>query len=225
MNINNNFVEPSLDNKEASRYIEQHYKEILNNIAKMGVCLEKQEDLLNDVYVSLVEAEENGEGFDMYKVDKPILVSNFVYGRIKKYSNNPRYRTDLVDYRAKGKNSKSIVVKASNNSMSGTDELDEFQAAYMNATDNCSSLDEIEDKLSIRSKIEFCTEFNHTIGIDVISLFKNINLLDKISVCESMFTMIREAFKLHDEFALAFVEVIEFAKSNTEEFDSIMATV
>lgn len=94
-------VEPD-SNTEASEYISTHYKELLTKIRKMGIKEEKANDLLHDVYISIIEAESDGQAYDMeyaFKNGKEtiMLVEQFVIGRIKLYSKNDKYRTDIVE--------------------------------------------------------------------------------------------------------------------------------
>lgn len=99
-------VEPSI-NHEASNYIMNHYGELIAIIRKQEIKEEKAQDLLHDVYISIVEAEAEGNGFDMEygsrinedgEVEYNIMnVEQFVIGRIKLYAKNTKYRTDIVD--------------------------------------------------------------------------------------------------------------------------------
>ena len=96
-------VEPHI-NREASQYIVENYRNLLGIIRHYDIKEEKAEDLLHDLFISIVDSEDNGEGFDMEycgtdKDDVPQLMSveQFVFGRAKLYSNNVKYRTDIVD--------------------------------------------------------------------------------------------------------------------------------
>lgn len=84
--------------REASNYIINNYTDLINLIKHYGIK-EKSQDLLHDVYVSIVSDEDNGEGFDMcYGNNNSImLVSQFVIGRIKLYSKNLKYKTNCVE--------------------------------------------------------------------------------------------------------------------------------
>ncbi|MBO5389801.1 MAG: hypothetical protein J6A59_17035 [Lachnospiraceae bacterium] len=94
-------------NREASSYIISNYNELISIVRKYDIKDEKAQDLLHDVYISIVDAEDNGEGFDMEfgsrvdtdgNVDFNIMdVGQFVIGRIRLYARNPRYRTDIIE--------------------------------------------------------------------------------------------------------------------------------
>lgn len=94
-------LEPD-SNTEASSYITSNYSDLIKIIRSLGIKDEKAHDLLHDVFISICEAEEDGNGYDIdYGVKNGgtslILVEQFVVGRIKKYANNPKYRTDVME--------------------------------------------------------------------------------------------------------------------------------
>lgn len=99
-------IEPTI-NREASKYIVEHYDEIIKHIKKTDVKDEKAQDLLHDVYISICAAEENGEGFNAeygskigengdYEINI-MDVAQFVHGRVKLYAKNNKYRTDIIE--------------------------------------------------------------------------------------------------------------------------------
>jgi len=89
-------LEPNL-NREASDYIMDNYQSLLMVIRAEGIKDEKAYDLLHDVYLSIYEAEDNGEGFDPNYGDGVMDVSNFVKGRVRRYASNKKYRTDIME--------------------------------------------------------------------------------------------------------------------------------
>lgn len=94
-------VEPD-SNTEASSYITSNYSDLIKIIKSLGIKDEKAHDLLHDVFISICEAEEDGNGYDIDYGAKTggaglILVEQFVVGRIKKYANNTKYRTDVME--------------------------------------------------------------------------------------------------------------------------------
>ena len=88
-------IEPDI-NRDASNYIINNYNGLVKFIRKCDISVDKAADLLHDVYISIVEAEENGNGFDMEfgskldedgNVDYNIMnVEQFVLGRIRLYA-------------------------------------------------------------------------------------------------------------------------------------------
>lgn len=101
-----NIIEPDI-NREASDYLKNNYHELIAIVKKTGVKEEKAQDLVHDVFISLVEAESEGNGFDMEfgsrhgnadSDDVNIMdVAQFVISRIKNYAKNAKYRTDIVE--------------------------------------------------------------------------------------------------------------------------------
>lgn len=96
-------VEPEINN-EASTYIKDHYTELINYIKQLDIKDEKASDLLHDVFVSIVELENDGDGFNMdfgntdEKESLSVMdVAQFVKGRIKLYAKNAKYRTDIIE--------------------------------------------------------------------------------------------------------------------------------
>lgn len=99
-------LEPVI-NREASNYIIGNYRNLIGIIRGCDVKEEKANDLLHDVYISIVDAEENGEGFDMEygsrvnedgEIEANLMsVEQFVIGRIKLYAKNNKYRTDVIE--------------------------------------------------------------------------------------------------------------------------------
>jgi hypothetical protein len=101
-------IEPNI-NREASSYLVNNYRNLIKIVKSVsnGEVKEKAGDLLHDVYMSLVDSEENGEGFNMeygsYINEKGELecrimnVEQFVIGRIKLYSKNVRYHTSVIE--------------------------------------------------------------------------------------------------------------------------------
>lgn len=92
-------------NNEASDYIANHYRYLLLKIKGFGVKDEKAEDLLHDVFISVLDSENNGQGFDMEygtrqlnkKNANLMSVEQFVLGRIKLYAKNDKYKTNVID--------------------------------------------------------------------------------------------------------------------------------
>ena len=62
--IDAKIIEPDV-NREASNYIINNYSNLLGIIRGCEIGWEKANDLIHDVYISIVDAEDNGNGFDM----------------------------------------------------------------------------------------------------------------------------------------------------------------
>jgi hypothetical protein len=87
-------------NRDASEYFEKEYSTILENAkTKYHVKEDKAEDLVQDVYISILESEYHGNGFDCNYGEgrNMMLVEQFVYGRLKKFARNPKYSSDTIE--------------------------------------------------------------------------------------------------------------------------------
>jgi hypothetical protein len=247
-------VEPEI-NREGSNYIISHYNDLLKYIMSASLKEEKASDLLHDVYVSLVSAENEGNGFDMEYGDRLsdsddssiniMDVAQFVYGRIKLYAKNSKYRTDIVesnsgqvyetnvyytpeldkdgqeilDRNGKPKMSKRVERKKSmvpitssaasfNETNDAVDNNDEFQTAFAKASVS-DSTDDIAEYMSLREQIDFCIDICDNYNIQIINLFKNIDLMASMlgdfskrkKTSETVFAKLTEVVNYHDEFA------------------------
>ena len=227
MGIGTMFLEPEV-NREASNYISDNYYEIIANAPKFGVNPDKCEDLVNDVFISIIEAENEGNGFDMGKAREGdiILVSQFVYGRLKGYAKNHKYRTDLVEKRYSADLTKDIDVIASSGSSSDFEAMDSFQKAYAMASTE-GDIDAVIEERSIREEIDYCLGFDSIVELSLMAFFKNIDMLadPESDVHKSLFDKLKDAMKVHDEFSEAFKSVIKYSMQNRESFDEIIASM
>lgn len=117
-------------NSEASDYIMSNYNELIKFIRSNNIKEEKANDLLHDVYISIVDDENNGEAFDMEygtnhdktgKEHRLMEIKQFVHGRIKLYAKNKKYRTDIVE----SGNGYNNVVSKYNDTVLGVDGAEE----------------------------------------------------------------------------------------------------
>lgn len=93
--VNVRLVEPEI-NRTASEYIVKNFDKLTRYVAIGGIG-DKASDLVTDVYIRLVELENEGNGFDIGYFDKPITVAEFVYSRINKYMKASKYRSDVTE--------------------------------------------------------------------------------------------------------------------------------
>lgn len=217
------FIEPVV-NTEASQYIASHLSEIRVSARKMGVDQDKVDDLISDVWLSIHEAELNGNGYDISHSNEGdiITVEEFVFGRIKGYSMNNKYRSDVSERRYSKDSTKCIeVISASSSDASDLDSLDGFQKAFALAS-TYDDIDNVEAELSLRSNIEFCMSFDSEIGFSIINLLKNIEIFNELGFNNSLFDKLKEACEYHDEFGTAFKEVMSVAISSKPVFTAVV---
>lgn len=217
------FVEPIV-NKEASTYIAENLSGIRNQALRMGVAQDKVDDLISDVWVSIAEAENAGNGFDIsHSNDNDIItVEGFVFGRIKGYSLNLKYRSDYSEKKVSKDKSKNVeIISASCADASDLDNLDGFQKAFALAA-TYDDIDNIEAEMSLRSNIEFCMGFDNAVGFNIVNLLKNIDLFETVGFNSSLFDKLKEAITYHDEFGAAFKEVMCVATSSKPVFQAVV---
>lgn len=221
-NLKAAFIEP-VNSREASKFITNNYDEIVLQVRKMGVHPDMVYDIIADVYISINNAEENGEGYDFNYVNEGITVEEFVYGRLKGYSKNAKYRTDVVQTLAGSKENGEGYVYASSNLSDDIDSMDSFQKAYATAG-AYDDLEDIESMIDIREQINYCLEFEGRVGMSVIGLLKNLDKLNSDLVNKSLFDRVKDAVKYHDEFGEALRNIIEFSIKQKSVYDTVIAT-
>lgn len=272
--LSTSIVEPEVNN-EATNYIINNYYDLLKLIKVYDIKEEKAEDLLHDVFISLTESEENGNGFDMEYGSDPdgisqgiMDVSQYVIGRIKKYAINPKYRTDIIEasngYRlvreeyfdteldkdgnvilgkdGKPKQSRHVEIKkepmiifANAASFTGNDntveDSDDFQKAYATAS-VADSTDDITEILSLREQIDYCIDICSLHNVDILNIFKNIDILasmlgdysKKKKSAESVFSRISELIEYHTELGSTLMDIFNYSAKNRAAFDLVIAT-
>lgn len=217
-NMKAKLLEPTV-NREASKYLVDNYDKLLRYAMKLGVSEHKAGDLVNDVYVSLVEAENDGKGYDYRhgQGDDYITVAQFVCGRIKRYSKNIRFRSDIVEGSAKTKsgaadgNTRGTFEVIAASVIDGSDytKLDSFQTAYALAAtyDDTEEIDGYED---IRDLIDYCVAFESEIGLSIKSFLKNISFISMQEINKSLFDGLTSLIKRNPDFKEAFATLTKY---------------
>lgn len=220
-------MEPEI-NHEASEFLVNNYEEMFVQAKKMGITEDKAFDLVHDVYVSLVKGENNGEGYDSSHGGdgSSISVAQFVYGRMKKYAKNAKYRTDIVQKLAGSQKGQaySCDIIASSSLTDDLDAMDSFQKAFAMAG-TYDDLETIEDELSVKELMEYCVGFDSIVGIRMDMLFKNMSILRNPDIDKSFFSKLTDAIQYHNEFGEAFHTVVDFYAKHTDRFEYLAATI
>lgn len=220
------FVEPAFNN-EASKYMAEHLEEIRRQVLRMGVHIDVVDDLISDVWISICEAEQRGEGYNISHANEGdiITVQEFIFGRIRGYKMNARYRNDGTERHISKDKSKCIeIASASCADASDLDNLDGIQKAYAMA----ASYDEIEDidaSISLRSNIEFCIGYNDQIGFNIMNLFKNMDIVAGVEFNTGLFDMLKSTMNRHSDFRDAFKEVMLIAVRHRPIFESVVSAM
>lgn len=224
--------EPKI-NTEASEYIVDNMAAISCQAHKMvGVDPNKVDDLVQDVFKSILESEREGNGFNMNHGDNGSMmtVAEFVYGRLKRYSKNRKYSVggDQCHMTTKHVNGQKIstidvTVQSASSNGENLDDMSGIQKAYANAS-SYDDIDSVDTKLSLRSDIDFCCSFNEVVGFDFMNLFKNINLLTSVKLEDGLFDGLHKAIKVHDELNSALHNVMDAYINNHTVYEEALAS-
>lgn len=202
-------------NKVATEFVEENYDQLVKVAGYMGVDPEKVHDIVHDVYVSLRNSEDNGEGYDETCGNKDgcISVSEFVYGRMKKYAMNKKYKSNSFS---------STEVSASSN---GEDVRDMNAAQVVLSTaqayDPIASLDE---DMSICEEIEALVTFASNTSLNIRFILKNISSLANMDFDVSLLSDLR-AFLKNEEHSELFTSVVTYAGINPVKYRDLVASL
>lgn len=219
-------------NNVASSYIIENLDKLINDVCRMGVTQDKASDLVHDVYISVLNSERDGNGYDAGISDDGgmITVEQFVHGRMKMYSKNSRYHRDISESKGSTKDS-MVVYAASCHDASDSDNVNSFQAALINAKadDNFGIIDDIT---SLKSNIEYCLGFKDSIGFDLMTLLRNDTLFDVDKLRQYKGSLTGKLLNLCgkrgsknrqlSQFGVAFASIISVAESDREYFKSVL---
>lgn len=217
------FIEPEVNN-EASHFLETHMDEVKKQVMKMGVHIDMVTPLIHDVWISLRTDELNGNGYSISHSNEGdvITVEGFVYGRIKGYTRNSKYRVDASEKHHSKDQTKCVeVVSASADDVTDLDKLNSFQRAYAMAASH-DDIEDVDAEISLRSNIEFCMDFDEVAGFSMLKFFKNIDSIASVGFSNSLFDKLKEALNYHDQFGQAFKEAMMVCRSNKSVFDSVV---
>lgn len=200
----------------ASQFVADNYELLVLNASKMGVDPHKCNDIVHDVFMSILKAEENGEGYDMNKgkVSGFITVDQFVFGRLKGYSRNTKYQRD---------NASGEEISASSTS-SDVMELSGAQMAYEMAP-SYDEIESIEIEMSIPEELSYILSFQSQMSMDIRFVLKNISKLARMDFDVSIMGELRKAIAKNQDFAEALTDVVKFAGVNPSKYDMLVAAL
>lgn len=220
-------------NHLASEYLAENYQAIINKAKHMnGVDPDKADDLVNDVWISLIEGEEKGKGYDISHSNEGdiIGVDDFVYGRVKLYSKNAKYQIG-GQKKIKTSRDKDGVIKAECEFQEiscspvdlGDDNVSGIQRAYLTASAVHDGIESVEDEIDLRNNIRFCIKFNEMIGFDILNMFRNIDMFARFNFDNGLFDHLKNIMKKHEEFRDALESVLTCASEHRPIFDAILS--
>jgi|LSQX01.2.fsa_nt_gb hypothetical protein len=216
--IPNRILEPEI-NRLATTFVEENYERLVTQARKMGrkmgVNPELCYDIVHDVYVSLQRSENNGEGYDPNKGRKSDYISleEFVYGRLKSYSRNEKYKL----------NPSKLPEVAACSSTNDIDEMTDYQKAYEMAS-TYDDIEAIDMDLSISEELEYCLTFASSLKLNIRYLLKHLAEIAKIDIDTSIFNQIRTACK-DNEFMEALKSLLQYAIKYPEKYDALVSNL
>lgn len=211
--IRNLMCEPT--NYEASTYITENYEELLKYATKLLGDSQSAGDLLNDVYMSILTDENNGEGVnpDGSRFKENYTAAQWVKSRMTLYSKNKCYHS----------NGKQEI----NVGMLGDSEAEDdaamtaVQQAYFNAA-HYDDLEMLELEASVQDDMKYLLGFENDLGVNFRGLFQII--LD--GSIEAVDMGILASIKSMGEDVLeALQNVLTFGAENKSRFDNMLEAV
>lgn len=196
-------------NDLATTYMVDHYDTLVWYIGKtLGIAY--PEDMYSDVFLSMMNAERQGRGYNGSYGDGGISVAQFVYGRIKRYAKNKKYASSAEIING------SAVVAAS----ATTDEvedMDSFQRAYALASisDTTESLDA---SCSIRDELEYLIDICNFYDIKIVHIIRNMDKLVGMSrkAISAAMSDIKSIAERDKEFGEVLRNVLTYSSTNRD---------
>lgn len=218
------FKEPVI-NREASNFISEHYNELVQKAKEMGVDASKAEDIVQDVTVSILRAEEIGEGYDMTKGnqgDSIISVRQFIFGRLKGYSKNKEYRKPTEGSIAKPDgNGYYINEIPSSESSSDLDKLSACQKAYSLAADY-DTLSDVEDMQAFEEELDYILQFDRAFDNRLSAFLKNIEYFKENIESVGIGGLLDKVRDFGFDFKEAFTNVVKFSSINYQVYSDCL---
>lgn len=223
-------VEPKID-KTASEYISKNFKKLVAYVRSIdAVDKNKCEDLVNDVAVSILRGEQFGEGYKMCYMtnehDTPISVEQFVFGRIKKYANNRKYRKATTSKIMERTTERINLIPADSN----TEDLDLMtreQKAYALASTEVHELDDVDSKESIDEEIDYLLSLDGETGGRLSRLLFKLDDLKQFiknnANCDSNISDVFRVVNCSDDVKEALTDVIMYSRGREDEISRKVA--
>lgn len=219
--VTNRMKEPEV-NREATEYIRENYFSLVERAWKsFGAVYDMASDAVHDVYLSYLQSEDNGNGYDesMGRKDDGIPVEFAVYGRLKGYCKNVKYRNGTVHRKG------AVVVSASSSELDEESERNVYQQAYAMAQSYDDDLDDVEEGISFREELQYVVTTGKRYG--AVQILDNLQSLEQRidSIDHTLFT------QMHEVFADAYPERIRAAKPGKKKdmsglrFDKVIESI
>lgn len=226
--MENTMVEPDV-NRLATDFIATNYEKLLIASRKMGVREEKCHDIVHDVLESVMRCENNGAGYNPNKgnIGEYISLEEFVYGRLKKYSLNKKYRVNeksIKEYDKALKGNKNVVIELPSSCWDEhIENLTFYQKAYATAP-SYDDLEKVELELSVGEELEYCLTFENQLNMNLRYFLKNISKIATMDIEVSVFQELRKLAN-NSDFIEAIRTLIEYAKGSPEKYEALVSNI
>lgn len=189
---------------EVSRYIEENYLDIVRRAEALGYS----SDVVNDVYLAIIERENNGITYDP---NKGLSIEEYFWGMLKKFSRNKKYAYDgaipLGDFE----------INEDDNDIEKSEKI-----AAVTAMATYDNLDEVIIKEDLQRDIEYLI----SLEIGTISMRKLLRNLIEIAEMDEIPEQLFRGFKrVNEEARDALSSVIKWALGHREEYKEIIAAM
>lgn len=228
--------EPEID-RQASDFISGHFFELVKAAHKMGVDANKCEDIVQDVTLSILKQEEYGEGYDMNKGNRsePISPREFVYGRLKMYSKNVKYRKQteapVFVKGADGKAEEQMNIIPSTVMTDDLEQMTKAQRDFVNAQkrfltddDAVTGVDAVDEAESIEEQMKYVLSFDRMCNGSISALLKKIDYF-KENPDNKEYKDFCNFSNFKAPFIEALTDIIKFSGTNREKYDAAIKNV
>lgn len=213
-------------NNFASKYIEEHYNELVKYIIGLGIK-EKATDMLNDCYINMVKKEMDGNSFEPDEFGSNAVV--YVKATLKKYALNDKYQDGIIEIKREhgkivGRTYAACADEVDSDDVKNNIKLDAFQEAYRNAA-NFSEYDDIDSLESIREQIQYVIGFSNDKECNLRVFIEKFDEIASMKIDKDVLVGIQKLMEYNDELKEAFLSIFEFRKDHRDLFDMVLATV
>ena len=209
-----------VENRKASAFMEkeENYNEMLKVASCMkGVDFTKATDLVHDVYMSILKDEENGEGFEEVRDGVLRDVAEFVYGRLKGYSKNAKYRVSAVETEVPACGAYS---DDDGNLAICTMEQYEYAMAYY-----YDDLEAVEERLAFSEELNYFMTFQNQVHIDLKMFLQNIGKFAEMQYDKTILADIKNLLYRSADFAEAIKSVLKMYACDKKAYERAVAVL
>lgn len=212
----NVMTEPT--NFEASEWISSHYGIMVEYAKKVLGSDQFAEDLLHDVYLSVLTREKAGEGHDPDKCrfKENYSVEQWVKALVHLYAKSPMYKRGTKD--------NEVLVGIGVESDDDIEEMSSGQAAASRAYQNAASYDDLESvdlAVTAREELAYLLTFDENSPVNVKYLLTHLKEImgKSVGLDRAVFDGLRT---IGEDVTEALQDVLEFAKKQPDMYHDML---